>query len=155
MILVIDDLDCRDAGEQEQLFSQAIDNIPDVANIERCIGFAAPELEAWLIADWNNTIANDVDFRGAHEGMRWWLSHEKNVPFDAPETFSTYDPDRDTCQDKLSDAIIDSVREKGNHPYSKGTHTPRLLAKVNPETVSNKCPLFKKLHTGLAAFCTQ
>ncbi len=156
MILVIDDLDCRDADEQEQRFSQIIDNIPDAANSERCIGFAAPELEAWLIADWASTFAQDVDFRAVHKGMQWWLSHEKNVPFDKPEEFSTYDPDRDTCHEKLSDAIIDSAREnESRNPYSKGTHTPRMLAKVNPETVSDHCPLFKKLHTGLAAFCSR
>ncbi len=156
MILVIDDLDCRDAGEQEQRFSQAIASIPGAANVERCIGFAAPELEAWLIADWKNTIATDVDFRAAHAGMRWWLSHEKHVPFNAPETFSTYDPDRDTCQEKLSEAIIDSARENGSrNPYSKAIHTPRLLERANPEIISNKCPLFKGLYTGLAAFCSQ
>ena len=156
MILVIDDLDCRDADKQEQLFSQAIDNIPDVANIERCIGFAAPELEAWLIADWASTFAQDVDFRAVHRGMQWWLSHEKNVPFDKPEEFSTYDPDRGTCHEKLSDAIIDSAREQETCPYySKATHTPRLLAKVNPETVSNKCPLFRRLYTNLLTFCSQ
>jgi len=160
MILVIDDLDCRDPDEQEQYFSQAIDSIPCAADSERCIGFAAPELEAWLIADWDNTFAKDVDFRAVHKRMQLWLIYDYDedikISFDAPETFSTYDLDRDTCQEKLSDAIIDSARENGSrNPYSKAIHTPRLLAKVNPETVSNKCPLFRRLYTNLLTFCSQ
>ena len=154
LILILDDLDCRDANDQEKHLLRAVDDVPGATDIKRLVGFAAPELEAWLIADWDGTFAQDVDFRKEHAGMRWWLSHEKKVPFDAPETFSSYDPDRDTCEEKLSDAIIESAREKGTQRYSKATHTPRLLVKIDPKIVSDKCPLFKKLHVYLSDFCS-
>ena len=154
LILVIDDLDCHDAQHQEQRFLQAINSILSITNIERCIGFAAPELEAWLVADWNNTIARDVDFRSNHEAMRWWLSQEKRVPFDAPETFSVYDQSKDSCQEKLSNEIINAAMQQGRN-YSKAIHTPRLLEKIDPQIVQAKCPLFQRWYTCLSNFCNQ
>jgi hypothetical protein len=65
---------------------------------KKFVGFAAPERKAALIADWNNTMAKDVDFRKEHQAMRWWLSRQANVPFDAPESFSVYDPAKDACK---------------------------------------------------------
>jgi hypothetical protein len=155
LVLIIDDLDCRDADKQERRLLKAVEDVPAAAGVKKFVGFAAPELEAWLIADWDGTFAKDVDFRKNHAGIRWWLSREKGVPFDTPETFSVYDPARDTCEEKLSDAIIASVREKGTRPYSKATHTPRLLQMVDPEIVAKKCPHFKKLHVYLSEFCAQ
>jgi len=43
-------------------------------SLAKQIGFAAPELEAWIIADWDNTIAKLRDFRQSHLAMQWWLS---------------------------------------------------------------------------------
>lgn len=153
LVLIVDDLDCRDDQTQEQNLLQAANSVPGAADIQKFVGLAAPELEAWLIADWDGTFAKDVDFRKDHAGMRWWLSHEKKVPFDEPETFSEYDPQRDTCKEKLSDAIIESARQKTSTSYSKATHTPRLLQMLDPETVAHKCPHFKKLHVYLSEFC--
>jgi hypothetical protein len=154
LILVIDDLDCRDKDKQTQLFLQTIDAVAGAKNIERLIGFAAPELEAWLIADWNNTIATHIDFRGCHQALRWWLSHQKNMPFDAPESFSEYDPLRDCCQNKLSEALIESTAQhECKEIFSKGEHTPILLGQMDIDTVSQKCPLFRALCEGLSHFC--
>ena len=154
LILVVDDLDCHNALQREQRFLQAISRVSGTVNIQKCIGLAAPELEAWLIADWDNTIASHVDFRRDHQGMRWSLSAEKNVPFDRPETFSTYDPGKDSCQEKLSEAIITVAIEKGL-TYSKATHTPLLLRELDPEIVGGKCPLFRKWCGYLSDFCLQ
>ena len=85
--------------------------------------------------------------------MRWWLSAEKNVPFADPESFSVYDSARDSCQEKLSDLIIDaSERQEGQPRFRKAIHTPRLLEQINPETVSMKCPLFNKFFLQLDGF---
>ncbi len=150
LILVLDDLDCRDAVRQEMRFKRAIDSVAGAKGISRCIGFAAPELEAWIIADWRNSVARDVDFRRHHQGMRWWLSHEKGVSFDAPETFSVYDERRDACADKLSDAIIQAAQVRGNSRYSKALHTPRLLLTIDPQVVASKCPLFRRWYICLS-----
>jgi len=153
LILVIDDLDCHDSQQREDDFLKAIDSIPAATDIERFVGFAAPELEAWLIADWDHTLARDVDFRQNHTGMRHWLSQEKKVPFAAPETFSVYDQNKDACHEKLSEAIIEASLEKTHNRYSKALHTPRLLQNLDPEVVSKKCPLFKEMYVYLSGFC--
>ncbi len=161
LILVFDDLDCRASEKQkekiEKIWSEISKKIPECADIKKFVGFAAPEIEAWIIADWNNSIAKHSDFRGRHERMRWWLSKEKKVPFDNPESFSEYDSKRDCCQEKLSDALIESSvqdevdRDKAR--FSKGLHTPSLLREIDPNEVQKKCPLFRELYNYLNNFC--
>ena len=151
LILVIDDLDCSDPDDRRALFVKTIENVESAFNIPRFVGFASPEIEAWIVADWSNTVARDPDFRGCHQRMQHWLSTQKSVPFDNPETFSRFDPDKDSCRDKLSEAIVeaslefcDSVR------YSKATHTARFLKQLSPDIVGVKCPLFRQLHARLS-----
>jgi hypothetical protein len=161
LILVFDDLDCRDSETQKEkikkIWSEISKKIPECADIKKFVGFAAPEIEAWIIADWNNSIAKHSDFRGRHERMRWWLSKEKKVPFDNPESFSEYDSKRDCCQEKLSKALIESSvqdevdRDKAR--FSKGSHTPLLLRAIDPKEVQKKCPLFRELYNYLNNFC--
>ncbi len=86
--------------------------------------------------------------------MRWWLSKEANVPFDAPEMFSQYDEVKGSCKEKLSKAIMDSVPAEVVK-YSKATHTPRLLQLIDPNVVGQKCPLFRELYTYLTNFAVQ
>ena len=155
LILVMDDLDCNDATTREKLFLDAIDSIPGTENVVKQVGFAAPEIESWLIADWDNTFANDIDFRGRHEKLRWWLS-TKSVPFNNPESFSKLDTERNTCEEKLSELIVEaSQRDEGKERFSKGTHTPRMLMNVNPDIVCGKCPHFRGFYLRLMAFCNQ
>jgi hypothetical protein len=158
LILVFDDLDCRDSQkEKDEKILPEISKIPECADIKKFVGFAAPEIEAWIIADWNNSIAKHPDFRGRHERMRWWLSKEKKVPFDNPESFSEYDSQRGCCREKLSQALIDSSvqdevdRDKAR--FSKGYHTPSLLMAIDPNEVQKKCPLFRELYNYLNKFC--
>ena len=158
LILVFDDLDCRDSQEEKKkILEDEIPKIPECADLKKFVGFAAPEIEAWIIADWNNSIAKHPDFRGRHERMRWWLSTQKKVPFDNPESFSEYDSQRDCCQEKLSNALIESSvqdeldRDKAR--FSKGLHTPSLLREIDPNEVQKKCPLFRELYNYLNNFC--
>ncbi|WP_199333969.1 MULTISPECIES: hypothetical protein [Nostocaceae] len=158
LILVFDDLDCRNPNQQKENILAAISTIPDCNSINQFVGFAAPELEAWIIADWNNSVAKHPDFKGRHERMRWWLSKERNIPFDNPESFSEYDPKRDCCQEKLSQALVDSSVldefDSSSTRFSKGLHTPLLLSYINPDEVQRKCPLFRELYNYLNNFCT-
>ncbi|MEG4107743.1 DUF4276 family protein [Microcoleus sp. S13_C5] len=161
LILVFDDLDCRDSQEEkkkiEKILEDEISKIPECADIKKIVGFAAPEIEAWIIADWNNSIAKHSDFRGRHERMRWWLSTQKKVSFENPESFSEYDSQRDCCREKLSEALIDSSvqdevdRDKAR--FSKGYHTPLLLMAIDPNEVQKKCPLFRELYNYFTNFC--
>ena len=158
LILVFDDLDCRDSRIQKSKILEELSKIPECADINKFVGFAAPEIEAWIIADWNNSIAKNSDFRGRHKGMRWWLSTKKNVSFESPESFSEYDFAKDCCQEKLSEALIDStiVEHESNLDqarFSKGSHTPLLLREIDPNEVQKKCPLFRELYNYLNDFC--
>ena len=151
LILVIDDLDCHDSVALRKLFVKAIESVDGAANIRKYIGFASPELEAWIVADWDNTIAQDSDFRGCHLKMRYWLSTQKSVPFDSPETFSSFDQDRGSCREKLSDAIVESsIHCSARERYSKAIHTARFLQQISPEVVSQKCPIFRELNVRLS-----
>jgi hypothetical protein len=119
LIFIFDDLDCRDPEVQRKRIRQAINPV----NIDILIGFASPEIEAWIMADWDNSMAKHPDFRNRHQAMRWWLnvenpeategpeSTQRNSPCiacDTPESFSEYDSDRDCCQHKLSELLIES-----------------------------------------------
>lgn len=164
LILVFDDLDCRDTDTEKyknmdrekildairEQYSAAISKIPECDNINKLISFAAPELESWIIADWDNTIAKHPDFRNRHERMRWWLSTQRNIPFDNPESFSEYDPTRDCCQEKLSEALIESsILKESEARFSKGSHTPLLLLAIRCDEVQKKCPLFREMYNYL------
>lgn len=150
LILVIDDLDCHDIGLQQELFQASIGNVEGASGIHSYIGFASPEIEAWIIADWENTIALDSSFRACHLQMRHWLSTQRSVPFDRPETFSHFDPNRNSCHEKLSDTLVESsIQCCSQARYSKGLHTARFLRKLSPQVVSGKCPLFRALHQRL------
>jgi hypothetical protein len=158
LILVFDDLDCRDSETQKSKILSEISRIRECADIEKFVGFAAPEIEAWIIADWNNSIAKHSDFRGTrHERMRWWLSTQRKVSFENPEAFSEYDSHRDCCREKLSKALVDSsVQDEVDRDqarFSKGYHTPLLLREIDPNEVQKKCPLFRELYNYLNNFC--
>ena len=161
LILVFDDLDCRDSQKQkekiEKIWSEISKKIPECADIKIFVGFAAPEIEAWIIADWNNSIAKNSDFRGRHERMRWWLRTQKKVSFENPESFSEYDAEKDCCREKLSKALVESsVQDEVDRykaRFSKGYHTPLLLREIDPNEVQKKCPLFRELYNYLKNFC--
>ncbi|MEG4442745.1 DUF4276 family protein [Microcoleus sp. AT9_B5] len=159
LILVFDDLDCRDSQTQKSKILAELSKIPECADIEKFVGFAAPEIEAWIIADWNNSIAKNSDFRcPRHKRMRWWLSTQRKVSFENPESFSEYDSKRDCCREKLSDVLIAStiVEHESNLDkarFSKGVHTPLLLREIDPNEVQKKCPLFRELYNYLNDFC--
>ena len=157
LILVFDDLDCRDPTTQRETILQELSKVQECAGIEKFVGFAAPELEAWIIADWDNSIAKNSDFRGRHERMRYWLRRQRNVPFDSPESFSEYDSEKDCCQEKLSKALIESTEQdeadRNKSRFSKRLHTPLLLLEINSNTVQQKCPLFRELYNYLNNFC--
>lgn len=150
LILIIDDLDCHEPKVRRALFDSSIGKVDKAKDIEHFVGFASPEIESWIIADWDHSIAADPDFRSRHSQMRHWLSTQKAVPFNLPETFGSYDEKKDSCRDKLSDAIIESSIHCGARSrYSKGIHTARFLRQISPEVVSGKCPFFRELRNRL------
>lgn len=148
-ILILDDLDCCCYEEKKRLFDNTINQAgnEEFKEIKRIIGFAAPELESWVIADWSNTVANHIDFRQNQRAMQDWLK-ENAVSFDAPEVFSFYDECKNSCHDKLSELLIESSRQTNQTTYSKAKHTPFLLYEsLKPDVVARKCPVFREFFT--------
>ncbi|MEI6444613.1 MAG: hypothetical protein WCO29_16120 [Nostocales cyanobacterium ELA583] len=76
-----------------------------------------------------------------------------------PESFSKYDQDRDCCQDKLSQLIVDSnISLELNFDiqstrFSKELHIPFLLLKIVLENLQKRCPLFRELYNYLHNLC--
>lgn len=157
VILILDDLDCYCNGERKSLFDSTINQAGngEFKEIRRIIGFAAPELEVWIIADWNNTVANYIDFRQNQRAMQQWLK-ANDVSFDSPETFSFYDQSKNSCHEKLSDHLIESSRQENQIVYSKAKHTPFLLHQsLKPDVVAGKCPIFREFFTQLQSLSSK
>jgi len=149
LILVIDDLDCGDLNHQRQQFLDCITNIDKTENIERYIAFAAPEIESWIIADWDHTLAKAKTFKAKHQRMRHWLSTQKKVPFDQPESFGEYNHNKKSCKEKLSNLLIEAssqeIEDQGKE-YKKSEDSPELLLRIEKEILVQKCPIFGDFH---------
>jgi hypothetical protein len=149
LILVMDDLDCGDLDHQRQQFLNCIANIANTENIDRYIAFAAPEIESWIIADWDHTLAKAEKFKAKHQRMRHWLSTQKKVPFDQPESFREYDPNKKSCKEKLSELLIEAssqeIEDQGKE-YKKSEDSPELLLRIEKEIIVQKCPIFRDFY---------
>lgn len=152
-ILIIDDLDCRNPETQTSLFQEAVAVVPQTQEMALVIGFAAPELESWIIADWSGVMARHVRFSPHSVTMQRWLEQERHVSFANPEGFSAYDAQKDSCREKLSQAIQDCAVTVAAEYYAKGEDTPYLIKQLNPQVVVQKCPHFRRLHKNLSDFC--
>lgn len=150
-LLIVDDLDCACHSHRTGLFTQAVQQAADgaFASIPCLIGFAAPELEAWIMADWDNTLAKHINFRLRHYAMQTWLKSQ-GVNFDDLEHFSAYNAVTGACDQKLSDLLIESSRlpiesSLQHNPvvYKKSQHSPLLLLQINPVVVAKKHLLFR------------
>lgn len=149
LILVIDDLDCGDLNHQREQFLDCITNIDKTKNIDRYIAFAAPEIESWIIADWDHTLAKAEKFKAKHQRMRHWLSTQKKVPFDQPESFGEYNHNKKSCKEKLSNLLIEAssqeIEDQGKE-YKKSEDSPELLLRIEKEILVQKCPIFGDFH---------
>lgn len=109
----MDDLDCHDPDSRRDLFEETIQSVPEANSFHHLIGFASPEIEAWLIADWGHTFSTDYQLLNCHQLLRYRLG-QNGVVFHFPERFSQYDNDREACSNKLSELIvnIDHIAKK-------------------------------------------
>ncbi len=154
LILVVDDLDCHDREEAEQALQKAVRLVPGAGDLPLVIAFAVPEIESWLLADWDHTFGKHTKFRASSEQMRHHLSETGKVHFAQPETFSVYDPEKDSCQEKLSEMIEEAYRDSHDRGhFSKADDTSALLTMLDPHRVSGKCPQFRLFWSDLRRHC--
>lgn len=159
IIFIFDDLDYRDKTTAENELKNAVENILNqhsASQIQLVIAFGKPEIEAWIIANWQNTVGRDIEFRAIAGQMYHWLITTKYVPADEPENFGL-DFELPSYHIKLSEAIIEAAEQcamQENQPrYSKAIHTPRFIQQINPEQVKAKCPVFRAFFEQLQTLC--
>ncbi|MCF8096169.1 MAG: DUF4276 family protein [Desulfobacteraceae bacterium] len=158
-VFIVDDLDCRPPENARQSLRRVVNDCLDTGCTPVCIGFAAPELEAWLIADWENTLQSHPDFRSRASRMNYLLSSQFAVPMHAPESFGKLDEKSGSCRHKLSDDLIEASVRAAQSPaaaeFNKARHTPEMLRKIDAQRVAEKCPLFREMWNSLADLCRE
>jgi hypothetical protein len=143
-IFIVDDLDCADSQKRTTQLREAVTRANQNVNIPIIVGFAAPELESWLIADWGNSIGKEDIWKTCQHTARKYLE-DKKVDFNVPESFDCHDENGKYVY-KLSHFLIEAIETccQGTTRFSKGTDTPRLLKRSNPNVIQRKCPLFRQ-----------
>ena len=184
-ILVIDDLDCRRwedsvcndlnspgfkklrssyhqqihqslSSTQEKLDEGMKHRLKQVGfNPKIIIGFASPEIESWIIADWGNCQHRDFP---NHQWirMRKWLRDEAEVDFSNPEPYGGFNPETGVCQVKLSEQIVEASTQAQQSQdseqlcrYNKARHSSELLETLSCQRVQRKCPIFRAMYQSL------
>ncbi len=144
--LLIDDADCRfcleedgsrDAvlerwttwqrGLQKRVQEELGRPVPVVALL------ASPEVEAWLVADWEQS------FQLHYPGMARELQRrvKERIPQRGLESFGC--PQKDgACTQKLSEVLQEEVQHGGAR-FSKRDDAPYMLMRIRPERVATAC----------------
>jgi hypothetical protein len=115
------------------------------------VALAVPELETWLLADWDNTFKKE--FSQCAAAVQHELATTHKVDFSKPESFATSD-DQGVYR-KMSEILMDTINLKCTLRlnYSKATDTPRLLMRADPNVIKGKCPYFAEFWNALAKIC--
>ena len=158
-ILVIDDLDCHNPSNRRSLFENAVRRYVPDTNLPVIVGFAAPEIEAWIIADWHNTFEQDYEFKNtndtqyAHQIRRELTEYYQRNGGDisSPESFSELDPARGACARKLSEGMIDIIYRISGINYSKADHSVRMIKQADANRVQERCPQFRPVFLALTS----
>lgn len=128
-------------------------------NPQIIVGFASPEIESWIIADWGNCHHRDFP-EDQWDRMRRWLGHkdraQAQVDFKNPELYGGFNAQKGVCQVKLSKQIVEASIQAQipqevpqPSPYNKGRHSSDLLEKISGQRVQKICPLFKAMYQSL------
>ncbi len=161
LIIIFDDLDypltdtqeLNFADQKRQTFEDFLKQIwekyPERPPISHIIGFAKPELESWVIADWERTVGKAPEFRERSKSMQYWLATERKVSFSSPEEFGLDPEVEKSYHKKLSDAIIEASEKQEGTRYSKQIHTARFVRELDAAIAKQKCPEFRKFFTSL------
>jgi Domain of unknown function (DUF4276) len=154
LILIFDDLDYDFADQKRQEFEDFLNQLwqkyPELSPIKQIIGFAKPELESWVIADWDQTVGRDPEFRKKHKAMQHWLVSDQQVSFSSPEDFGLNPAITQSYNQKLSNAIIEASEQSEGTRYSKQQHTSRFIKNLDSAIAQQKCPEFRKFFTSLS-----
>lgn len=165
-ILFIDDADCRFTIDTYNNWVEQTS-----ADIREAVGWdipvfvllQSPEVESWLLMDWENSFAKEYRHpAGLEHLLKQYLIHKiTRTSWDNIEWFGGPCID-DACTQKLSELIIQTINsisyvEEASFPfqtrfsafwrsdsisYSKKENGGRMLTQINPENIAESCPFY-------------
>lgn len=158
-IVVVDDADCRFLEESaylqwEQDLQEKVRTWTENANLVFIPLLASPEIEAWLLADWEEGFG--CEYASIQKELWETLAKEEwlgSAPWIELENFGgPYDSSRRCCTRKLSDEInkvLGQIAEvagievdRKTYTYSKRENGPDMLRRVRPDEVARLCQRF-------------
>ncbi len=155
VILLVDDADCRFdsmdayhawAAETQRKVCRALG-----ADVTFIALLAAPEVESWFVADWENSFRRM--YREQFDHLRRALNKKnRDCGHQSIEDFG-YPRDNAACALKLSDFIRDALNSAPAPAYyDKRTKGVQMLQTIEPQNVNNKCDrYFRAAYTALQA----
>jgi hypothetical protein len=181
-VLLIDDADCRFAQAEDPSSAQAAwesrlaELVRDAVG-KKELGFysllAWPEIEAWLVTDWDNGFA--AQYRQVAPSLRQHVGGCILHPlaFSQIERFGG-SLKNGTCEHKLSERIKDAftgrsgceckppfvdraAKDSAGAPlaYSKRIDGAAMLKRIEPERVAKDCPRFRSAYNRLRTAATK
>lgn len=153
IVLLVDDADCRFASQKD--YKKHCGNLKKevIKKFGREVTFialfASPEIEAWLITDWNNSFHKQYGPEVATKLKMVWKrelkreSEERIIPDKTTIEGYGHPKHIGSCKNKLSSFIQSAVRELGRK-YSKRYDGVEMLANLDPATVAESCVTYFK-----------
>jgi hypothetical protein len=144
VIVVIDDSDCNPPDALLETFQKTVmdslnalgtNSLPPVVT-----GLAVPEIEVWLLGDWEMTFAKE--YPRCEKSLQQELVR-RGVKTSEPEAFDCR-PDAQTYTKLSSDILLPALEEICAVRFSKASDTPKLLLRIRPEIVKTRCAYFRQ-----------
>ena len=145
-VLLEDDVDFRDKDTNQKTFLQQqetrLNNELKKLNTKSTTAlicmYAAPEIETWLIEDWENSFGNPKRFNPTvATQLKTSINQIRTSCNNTMESYSHHH------QGKLSDWIITKTKDLAQSDkdsiYSKRKHGSIFLSNIDPEKVANNC----------------
>lgn len=140
-LVIADDLDCGSSVNASQL-SQQIGQFLG-KTIPCIILYASPEVEAWFVADWNNSFKFVYGGQVASSLFHVFSRHTPPITRSSIESFGGPAQAQGGCTYKLSSEIqatfAAGIGTTRVYQYSKRYHGNAMLANINPDTVVEVC----------------
>jgi hypothetical protein len=153
VIIVIDDSDCNPPDALLETFQATVTkSLSDIAVSAPPIvtGLAVPEIEVWLLGDWEMTFAKE--YPRCEKSLQQELVR-RGVRTSEPEAFNCR-PDAQAYIKLSSDVLLPALEEICTIRFSKASDTPKLLLRIRPETVKTRCAYFRRFWVQLEKHLT-
>lgn len=147
LVVFIDDADCRFADEVTQLQPWLLDRGREVSaavqndRIPFVALFASPEVEAWLLADWEEGIGRE--HKRLSTGEKSLRAHVEELLGGPLDTVEAYGGGlvNGSCRHKLSERLQSLLIRLGAG-YSKSIDGTALLRRIRPDKVADVCQVY-------------